>query len=142
MITKTWNYYKNFSHVSFDKFRNFYLFWTLQSKVNSPLEQCVSSTGFGFWIRIHFRKVVSTSIGYRFKILNLYPIQGHTDTIFETWIQSHKKNTDTNYFLNPIQIRKINKYKILICIWIFLDWIFIFKIQKSKSNPNSPICRP
>ena len=39
-------------------------------------------------VRIHFRKVVSTSIRYRFNILNLYPIQGHTDTIFETCIQS------------------------------------------------------
>ena len=39
-------------------------------------------------VRIHFRKVVSTSIRYRFNILNLYPIQGHTDTIFETYIQS------------------------------------------------------
>ena len=42
-------------------------------------------------VRIHFRKVVSTSTGYRSKILNLYPIRGHTDTIFESCIQSKIK---------------------------------------------------
>ena len=42
-------------------------------------------------VRIHFRKVVSTSTGYRSNILNLYPIQGHTDTIFESCIQSEIK---------------------------------------------------
>ena len=52
----------------FNKFWNSYLFWTLQSKVHSSLQQFVPSTGFGSSMWIHFRKVVSTSIGHRFII--------------------------------------------------------------------------
>ena len=36
VIIKTWNYYQNFSHVPFYKVWNFYLVWTLQSKVDFP----------------------------------------------------------------------------------------------------------
>ena len=57
-----------------------------RSALFPTLQLFVPSTGF--WIRIHFRKVVSTSTGYRFNILNLYPIQDQTDTIFQTCIQS------------------------------------------------------
>ena len=84
-------------------------------------------------VRIHFRKVVSTSTGYRSNIWNLYPIQTYSDSDTSFSFCIRKKYTDTIFF-NPIQIRNINKYKILLFVWIF--WIgFLF----SKSRNPYPI---
>ena len=76
--------------------------------------------------------------GYGDIFEKLHPHPLDTDSTFWICIQSRiiqvqihlfktlsiKKYTDTNFFLNPIRIQKINKYKILLFVWIFLDWIF------------------
>ena len=88
------------------------------------LQLFVPSTGF--WIRIHFRKVVSTSTGYRFNILNLYPIQTYSDSETSFSFSIHKKIYGYKFFFesNP---NPENKYiqDFTFCLDFFgLDFYF------------------